>query len=549
MLAAELFLRTLAQLGVEYIIANPGTDFPPIAEAYGRCRDEPSALPECLLAVHENTAVSMAHGIYLATGKPAAVMCHTTVGTANAICGIQNASRDNIPIIMLAGRTPVTAGSRHGSRSGPIHWGQEMYDQAGMLREVVKWEYEWRFPDQAVELACRCVEIASAFPQGPVYLTMPREVIAEEIEAPLKVPAALPTPTPPLANEASVAALARLIAASRHPVVVTNAVGRNPAAVQSLVAFAETFNIPVVEHAARYMNFPASHPLHAGYDSREVVGRADLVLAIEAEVPWIPSKVSLPDGTKTVHIGLDPHFHKFPTRGYPADLHVAGNPADILDRVRSVHLAKAAVPAPGEDGRNRNFEPPLALEDDWELTGERASAIVSEFCDEGSVIFNEYPLKRSTCRLDRPGSYFGHSPAGGLGWGAGAAIGYKLASPEKRVFAAIGDGSYIFANPVAVHMAAVQHRAPVIMVVFNNARYQAVRRSTLGMYPQGAAADEDGMFLSGLENAPDFAEIAKKCGAQSFAVSSVGKLRQALAAACSFSDEGQHSLVNAAIAD
>ncbi len=107
-----------------------------------------------ILVPHENVAVSMAHGYYRVSGKPAAVMVHVTVGTANAICSLMNAARDNAPVILCAGRTPLTETGHVASRNRSIHWGQEMFDQGGLAREFVKWDYELR-GGQPVELRGR----------------------------------------------------------------------------------------------------------------------------------------------------------------------------------------------------------------------------------------------------------------------------------------------------------------------------------------------------------------------------------------------------------
>ena len=97
-----------------------------------------------MLVPHENLAVAMAHGAYLMTGRAQAVMVHVNVGTANTINNITNMSRDRIPLFLAAGRTPVTETGNFASRNRSIHWAQEMFDQAGMVRELVKWDYELR---------------------------------------------------------------------------------------------------------------------------------------------------------------------------------------------------------------------------------------------------------------------------------------------------------------------------------------------------------------------------------------------------------------------
>ena len=128
-----------------------------------------------MLVPHENLAVAMAHGAYVITGRPQAVMVHVNVGTGNTINNLVNLSRDRVPLILAAGRTPITEKGSFGSRSRQIHWGQEMFDQGGMVRELVKWDYELRTPGQVADVVARAHEVAMSVPRGPVYLVLPRE--------------------------------------------------------------------------------------------------------------------------------------------------------------------------------------------------------------------------------------------------------------------------------------------------------------------------------------------------------------------------------------
>ena len=112
--AAEAYLRLLADRGVDYLFGNAGTDFATIIEALSKAALGEAIAPTPVTVPHENVAVAMAHGYYLATGRPQAVMLHVTVGTANGICGIMNASRDNVPVIFTAGRSPITEGDLPG---------------------------------------------------------------------------------------------------------------------------------------------------------------------------------------------------------------------------------------------------------------------------------------------------------------------------------------------------------------------------------------------------------------------------------------------------
>ena len=157
--AAEVLLRALKAHGVDYMFANPGTDFAPLIEGLARGKHKKAEIPKVMVITHENCAVGMAHGYYMVSGKPQAVMVHTNVGTANTLNCLADACRENVPILLMAGRNPITEQGVLGSRNGPIHWGQEMFDQAGMLREFVKWDYEMRLPMQAEDLVARALEV------------------------------------------------------------------------------------------------------------------------------------------------------------------------------------------------------------------------------------------------------------------------------------------------------------------------------------------------------------------------------------------------------
>src|SRR5438105_64083 len=180
---AEAYLELLAARGVEYLFANAGTDFAPLIEAYAKRLAQGQALPRPVTVPHETPAVAMAHGYAMVTGRPQAVMVHVIVGAANALAGIINASRVGVPMLFTAGRNPITEAGVPGARNRPIHWAQESFDQAGLAREFVKWDYELRNFVQLETVVDRALAITTAEPQGPVYLTLPREVLSEAEEA------------------------------------------------------------------------------------------------------------------------------------------------------------------------------------------------------------------------------------------------------------------------------------------------------------------------------------------------------------------------------
>src|SRR2546423_3369560 len=207
--AADAWLGLLGSRGVEYLSANGGTDFAPVVEAYAKGQKLGWKLPQVVIVPHENMGVAMAHGYTMITGRPQAMMVHVGVGTANAMNGLINASRQNVPILFSAGRTPLTeSGALPGARNNYIHWAQEHFDQGGMLREFMKWDYELRHAEQVETILDRALAIAKSEPQGPVYVTLPREILASQFsgkfsESSTIAPASPPAPDPDTLDEAA----------------------------------------------------------------------------------------------------------------------------------------------------------------------------------------------------------------------------------------------------------------------------------------------------------------------------------------------------------
>src|SRR5690606_14860408 len=192
-------------------------------------------------------------------------------------------ARSQVPMLFAAGRTPLFEAGRPGARDIEIHWGQELFDQAAMVRELVKWEYELRDGLNLEDLVDRALAIATSEPRGPVYLTLPREVLASPAPG-FSLRAPQPRAAPPSPDARAVADLASALAAAREPVVVCTASGADPRTVAALSALCERFGIGIGEARPRYVNAPSSHPLHLGYDRAALFEGADALLFLEADV-------------------------------------------------------------------------------------------------------------------------------------------------------------------------------------------------------------------------------------------------------------------------
>ena len=236
---ADAYLRLLAGHGVDYLFCNAGTDFAPLIEAYAKAEQQGDPVPRPIAVAHENAAVAMAHGHTMVSGRPQAVMAHVSVGTANMICGVTNAARAQIPMLVTAGRTPITESAElPGSRNYMIHWAQEMFDQAAMMREHVKWDYELKNATQVGDVVTRAVEVASTEPCGPVYLSLPREVLAQPCAASVVEQSRRALPGIASAANADLEQLADWLAAAEFPLIITTSLGRHPESVDKLAALA-----------------------------------------------------------------------------------------------------------------------------------------------------------------------------------------------------------------------------------------------------------------------------------------------------------------------
>jgi acetolactate synthase I/II/III large subunit len=555
--AADIYVRTLAERGIDYLFANAGTDFPPIIEALARAAEEATPAPKAVAVPHENLAVAMAYGHTMVSGRPQAVMVHVNVGTANAICGLLNAARERIPMLVAAGRTPYSEAGHAGSRSIFIHWAQEMFDQAAMLREIVKWDYELKLPEQMAPALDRALSLAMSEPRGPAYLTLPREVLAAAAPAQGALRTALAPARTAVPDAAAIAEAAALLARAERPLIVTASLGRDPAAVVLLAALAERWAFPVVSHFPKSLCLPTDHPMHLGFDPAPFLKEADAVLMLECDVPWIPARAAPSSAAKLIHLAVDPLFGRYPMRGFPSDLTIAGNVAAGL-RMLEAALADAAprMAAPIAARRERLLGERAALLKSRAAFYERVRherplhpVVVSRALDrikgEDAIVVNELGAAVETMSFTKPGTYFAASPAGGLGWGLGAALGAKLAAPERLVIATVGDGSYMFGNPTPAHYVARAHELPVLFVVFNNAGWAAVRKATEAMYPEGRSRRMNRMPLATLEPSPAFEKVIEASGGHGERVESEDELLPAFERALeAVKAEKRQALVN-----
>jgi acetolactate synthase-1/2/3 large subunit len=505
---AEAVLMTLKANGIDYLFANAGTDFPSIIEAFA-ARGPGGQVPVPVTIPHETAAVAMAHGYYLVSGRPQAVMVHVNVGLANAAMGVINAASDNIPMLVMSGRTPITEHGRLGARVTPIQYGQEMFDQTSIVRDATKYNYEMRYAEQGGTMVERALAIAMSEPRGPVYLSLPREPLAEDFpDSQHYPPDRQASSSPQRPDPVAVAEAARLLASARSPVILCQRSDPSGATAAALSRLAQAFSVPVVEPFTVRNVLASADPMLAGYDVRQALADADVVLVVDSAVPWI-EKLHRPAGAVVISLGPDPLFSRMPVRSFRTDIALAGDPAAGLAMLHDA-LGKLG----GRAGPHMPAERPMAPIDknagpDGAMTAEWMSLCLSDVLGDDGVLFSELGVVPSAMDLKGPNRVFTAPHSGGLGWAMPAALGAQLHDRERLCVACVGDGSYMFANPVACHQIAEAMELPILTVIKNNGMWNAVRRSVVNSYPGGKAVAANRMPLISLEPSPDFSMIAR----------------------------------------
>lgn len=556
------FLEALAELGIAYVFVNFGSDHAALIESLAAARVEGRRLPEIVVCPHETVALSAAHGYAQSTGKPQAVIVHVDVGTQNLGGALHNASRGRIPVLIFAGTSPATQeGELIGSRNEHILWLQNVFDQAGIVREYVKYANEIRTGRNVKQLVYRALQIATTEPRGPVYLTASREVLDEQV-SPVTLDRSHWQPVAPTAMTATdAAAVMEDLLAARRPLVVTSYLGRNPAALDGLVRLCERLAIPVLESVPSYVNFPVTHALYCGSQWNEQVqnpllAEADLVLVLDSDVPWMPM-VNKPSPGATVYcLDVDPIKQRFPLWCFPAKRAFRVDAATALAQLNAL-LAARDVDAVSVEARRarvtaRHADWLAGLQRDEAPAGDTISAAyltarVREWIDADAIVLNEgisnYGVIARHLLRSRPGSLLA-SGASSLGWYGGAAIGVKLAHPDRQVIALVGDGTYLFGVPASVYWVAQRYHAPFLTVIYDNCGWKSPKLSTLGVHPDGVARRTN-VFGVEFDGASRLADVAAAMGGTAaFSVASRAALDDTLQQALRCVHDGHCAVVD-----
>lgn len=528
----DALFEVLRSEGVAHLFGNPGTTELPLMDALAGVDDI-----RYVLALQEATAVGMADGYAQVTGRPAVLNLHTSAGLGNAIGNLTNAQANGTPLVVTAGQQ-----DRRHRNHDPLLAG----DLVGLAASVSKWTHEVTTLDDLGLIMRRAFHDAASAPAGPVFVSIPMDLLEEAGEAPVPAAssidrAAVAGGLDELARRLADAGPDRLVIVAGDEVAASGGVG-------ALVAVAEALGCRV--HGSPVHSnivFPTDHPLWAGPlpPNESAVGAAleryETVLLVGGRAfmayPWSPGP-AVPARVSLLHLSPDPHQLG---RTWPTDLGLVGDPraslealAELLTPLVDADAAKAATDAAADvAGRERTAFEERAL-DGYRATpmtpAAAAHALLAAMPPECLVVDESITTGtyvRGFHRVHTPGRYF-FCRGGGLGWGMPAACGVSLGSGGEPVLSVVGDGSAMY-SPQALWTAA-HEGLPVIFAVVNNRQYLILKNYLRGM--EGETARTGTFVGMDLVDPPvDFVALATSMGVPATLVERAGDIGDVVAAA------------------
>jgi thiamine pyrophosphate-dependent acetolactate synthase large subunit-like protein len=581
---SDLVVDLLRAVGVEHVALNPGATFRGLHDSL--VNEAARGGPELILATHEEIAVGLAHGYAKAKGRPMAAVVHDIVGLQHASMAIFNAFCDRAPVLVLGATGPMDAARRRPW----IDWIHTALVQGTQVRDYVKLDDQPASVAAIPEALLRAWRVARTEPPGPVYLCLDAALQEQPLEAPLPLPdpARFEPPAPPHPDPRALDEAAERLAAARAPVIVVESLGRRPEATASLCRLAERLGAAMVDLAGESQgrpSVPGRHPLDLTGARQEVIGEADVVLALDVssflvalgETDRTTREVRpLNPGARVIAISLDDYAfrswaHTFQSLA-PVDLPIAADAGLALPLLlRAVEARLAHDPrAPERRARaERLAARHAALESEWRETArlERAAAASSVasrpapalapavFAAEAWAVLGDedWVLANGTARgwarrlWDwRPERSYGGSGGAGLGYGFPAALGVTLAhrGSGKVCVNLQSDGDMLYV--VSALYTAAHHRLPLLTVMFNNRSYgndeehqEAVAKA------RGRPLEHKVVGIRIDDPAPDFATLARGFGVHAEGpIDRVDAVGPALRRALRVVKEGRPALVD-----
>jgi len=524
----RILLDLLFQEGVEVIFGNPGTtELPLLSELRrdGRIR--------YVLALQEAAAMAMADGYARAGSRLGVVNLHAAPGLGNAMGMLFDAAKGGTPLLVTAGQQAQGFGVTEPNLQA---------DLATLARPFVKWSTEVRSAAELPRVIHRAVKVALAPPQGPVFVSLPVDVLNETSDVPLGTPTRVASD---LAGDAgAIRRAAATLAAARRPVIVAGDAVVQRGAEAELGALAEALGCPVyLECEASSLPMPPAHPLFAGALARSagpirsMLEGHDLLLSIGADLLTLSlpyGEDPVPLALRMIHLDLDPWQLG---KNYPADPAILADPKTALPLLRAAldeamgppgreaaGQRRAAVGAQHEEERVALQERARRQSEETPLLPLAAMVAIAESLPEDAIVVEEavssVPGLLESLRLRVPNSFFGLR-GGGIGWGLPAAAGIALARAHQPVVALIGDGSAMYT--IQALWTAAHERLGIVFVILNNRSYRILKqRHRLGDDVQ-SRDDLPGMDL--MDPPIDFVGLAHSLGLAAMRANTAEDLR------------------------
>ncbi|KAI1384414.1 thiamine diphosphate-binding protein [Hypoxylon trugodes] len=534
--ASSAFFEALWEAGVTHCFVNLGSDHPSIIEAMVKGqRESKGKFPRIITCPNEMVAMSMADGYARLTGKPQCVIVHVDVGTQGLGAAVHNASTGRAPILVFAGLSPFTLeGEMRGSRTEYIHWIQDVPDQKQIIGQYCRYASEIKTGKNIKQMVNRALQFATSAPQGPVYLVGAREVMEEEIE-PYSLDQGvweaveLGGLTPKASKE-----IAEALLGAENPLLITGYSGRNQNTPAALVELANSVKgLRVLDTGGSDMCFPASHPAWLGlrFGIEPAIEKADVIIIVDCDVPWIPTLNKPKDGTKVFHIDVDPLKQLMPLFYVPAQHRYRADPLVAVEQITAEAKSQgasidAAVVNRKWEALQASYKERLATieskttpTDDGSFGTGHLCKTLRSLCPQDTIwaieAVTNTAFVHDNLRPETPGSWI-NCGGGGLGWSGGGALGIKLATDTenggkgKFVVQIVGDGTFLFSVPGSVYWVSKRYGIPVLTIVLNNKGWNAPRKSMLLVHPNGlgSKATNEEINIS-FDPVPDYSGIAK----------------------------------------
>jgi thiamine pyrophosphate-dependent acetolactate synthase large subunit-like protein len=554
----EAILEAFRKLKIDYIMSSPGSEWSPIWEALARQKIEKKAGPTFVESWHETLAVNMATGYTLMTGKMQAVLVHAGVGVLQASMGIHGALQGEVPMVVMSGESQTLGEDPELDIEQQWYGGLTVGGIERFIEPVTKWARAVTSPYTLYEGVIRAGEMAQRIPKGPIYLNVALEHMLHEWTPPNN---ARDVPAAPLMQPAAseIETVADLLRKSKNPVIVAETAGRDPKAFAALVELADFLAIPVINGRANsYANFPTDNPLYLGMGNYKGLDKADLVLLVAGRAPWYPAR-QRPTAGKIVAIDDNPHKEHMVYQNLHADYYLECDIAQSLKlltaALREMNFDAGAIRARRERvaGEHKTYVASLRAEREKAKNGSGIDPLslvwtLGEVMPRDTIYFDETithsPILRQHLPQTTAQSFFRGS--GGLGQGIGTALGIKLAAPERPVVLLVGDGSFLY-NPIIQALGASRrHELPIIIVILNNKKYEAMRKGHVHHYPDGASASQNLYYGVTIEG-PDYAQLGSHFDFAGERVEKLADLPKAIRNALAATKKGNTAILDVVV--